>query len=85
MKPTFTILTVITMMTTALTFGQTTQFRYRVFIQNKHKVNQDVKTEKADTINLPAKTIISSQKKFKINDPNTFTYLNKYLFLLKVI
>lgn len=62
------ILTVITLMTTVISYGQTTQFRYRVWIQNKHKVIQDIKTEKADTVNLPAGTIIKSQKKFTIED-----------------
>jgi hypothetical protein len=68
MKLKTTILTVVSLMATAITYGQTTQFRYRVLIQNKHKVIQDVKTEKADTLNLPAGTIISSQKKYKIGD-----------------
>ena len=68
MKLKFKILIVTTFVTTTLTYGQTTQFRYRVWIQNKHKVIQDIKTEKADTVNLPAGTVISSQKKFKIDD-----------------
>lgn len=54
MKLKFTILTVITLVTTTLTYGQTTQFRNRIWIQNKSKVIQDIKTEKTDTVNLPA-------------------------------
>jgi hypothetical protein len=68
MKLKITILAVVTLMATTFTYGQTTQFRYRVLIQKKHKIIQDVKTEKADTLNLPAGTIISSQKKYKIGD-----------------
>jgi hypothetical protein len=68
MKLKLTILTVLALVTTALTYGQTTQFRYRVWIQNKHEVIQDIKTEKADTVKLPAGTVISSQKKYKIDN-----------------
>jgi hypothetical protein len=68
MKLKIAILTLITLVTANVTKGQTTQFRYRVWIQNKHQVIQDIKTEKTDTVNLPAGTIISSQKKYKIDD-----------------
>jgi len=68
MKVKFVIFTATIFFMVTHTFGQTTQFRYRVWIQKKHKVIQDVKTEKADTVNLRAGTIISSQKKYKIDD-----------------
>jgi hypothetical protein len=68
MKLKFTILTLITLLTANVSNGQTTQFRYRVWIQNKHLVIQDIKTDKTDTVNLPAGTIISSQKKYKIDN-----------------
>jgi hypothetical protein len=68
MKQKAIILTVITLMISAISFGQTTQFRYRVRIQKKHLVLQDIKTEKADTVELPTGTVVSSQKKYTLND-----------------
>lgn len=50
------------------TYCQTTQFRYRVLIQKKHLVKQDVKTEKADTVILKAGTVVTSTKKYSLND-----------------
>ncbi len=68
MKQKAIIQTLITLMVSAISFGQTTQFRYRVLIQKKHVVTQDIKTEKADTVKLPAGTVISSQKKYTLDD-----------------
>ncbi len=48
--------------------GQTTQFRYRVYIEGKHLVKQDIETPNADTIKLPIGAVISNQRKFKYND-----------------
>lgn len=53
---------------TSLTFGQTTQFRYRVRIQKKHLVIQDIETKNADTVILPLGSVISSQKKYIVAD-----------------
>lgn len=72
MKPKITILTLFTLLTTVLTYGQTTQFRYRVWVQKKHKIIKDIKTKNADTVNLSAGTVISSQKKYKL-DGITYT------------
>lgn len=66
MKTTLTIAFIL--LITISIFGQTAQFRYRVRIQKKHLVIQDIKTKNADTVILPSGTVISSQKKFKVED-----------------
>lgn len=72
MKPKLSLVTIILVMINSFSFGQTTQFRYRVWIQNKHLLIKDIKTENADTITLKAGTIISSQKKY-IKDEIEYT------------
>jgi len=66
MKTTLTIALIL--LVTNLTFGQTTQFRYRVKIQKKHLVLQDIETKGADTVKLPRGAVISSQIKYQFAD-----------------
>ena len=66
MKTTLTIAFIL--LVTNLTFGQTTQFRYRVKIQKKHLVLQDIETKDADTVKLPPGAVISSQIKYQVAD-----------------
>lgn len=62
------ILLAIAVTMASLCYSQSTQFRYRVYIQSKHIVIQDEKNENGDTVKLKAGTIVSSQRKFKIGD-----------------
>ncbi|WET69065.1 hypothetical protein [Sphingobacterium sp.] len=64
LKITFSAITLLLISSWA--HSQTTQFRYRVFIQKKHKVIEETKKEGADTVRLPAGAIVSYQKKFKL-------------------
>jgi hypothetical protein len=66
MKLKLTLLVLLALITSALTYGQTTQFRYRVRIQDKHKVYQDVTAESVDTISLPKGATLGHERKFKI-------------------
>ena len=64
------ILFVLTLIAATAFFssGQSTQFRYRVKIETKHKVMQEIKMTNADTVKLPNQAIISSQKKYQIGE-----------------
>lgn len=68
MKLKLIFLTSFIFITTLSTFCQTTQFRYRVKIQDKHKVLQDFKVANVDTVNLPKWTMVSYERKFKIDN-----------------
>ncbi|MEJ5996525.1 hypothetical protein WG904_19005 [Pedobacter sp. Du54] len=68
MKKKITLIIILTAATTFFAAAQSAQFRYRVKIQKKHKVIQDITTKNADSIRLAKGTVINSQKKFKVNE-----------------
>lgn len=67
-----TFLLVIAALSAKLSTAQTTQFRYRVLIEKKHKVLQAVPALQKDTVTLKKGNIVSSQSTYKKKD-TTFT------------